>query len=44
MGYSPWGRKESDMTEATQYTRYHICQKNVSYVNMQSAALISEFL
>ena len=21
MGYSPWGRKESDMTEATEHTR-----------------------
>ena len=21
MGYSPWGRKESDMTEATQHVR-----------------------
>ena len=21
MGYSPWGRKDSDITEATKYTR-----------------------
>ena len=23
MGYSPWGSKESDMTEVTEYTRAH---------------------
>ena len=25
VGYSPWGHKESDTTEATEHTHMHIC-------------------
>ena len=28
MGYSPWGHKESDRTEATQYTRTEVVDRH----------------
>ena len=30
-GYSPWGRKESDMTEATEHTHVHTLTLRYTY-------------
>ena len=32
MGYSPWGRKESDMTKETWHTRMPGSHQNVGYI------------
>ena len=34
-GYSPWGRKEMDTTEATQHAYMHACLEEETDINTQ---------
>ena len=38
MGYSPWGRKESGTTEATEHASLHMMSKKITY-GLKSASL-----
>ena len=41
MGYSPWGHKESDTTEASKHARSNICLLNQMHTLTHSVILYS---